>query len=214
MLRFGKIDQIGDSSKEEEKGMYKVRLDDDDIVTGWLLQLKRNAGKNYDDFSYDENEPVAVMLCDDNRTGVILGAMNNKNTEAKETDKDIEQKYFSDDSYVKYDRKNHKYEIYVKGSGNEVNITADDGEVNVVCKNATITATDTVKVDGKLHVTKDATFDGKVDVTGDISGNAKVKATTGIESQGDVKAGGGTISLLTHKHNVTGIGSPTGPSIP
>jgi phage baseplate assembly protein V len=219
MLRFGNIDKVGDAGSDNEN-RYRVRLreqvntDGSPLLTGWLFCLKRSALNDADDYIYDINEAVAIQVNDDLREGVILGAINTVNAKPKTTDPDIEQKTFKDGSVVSYDRKNHVYTISITGQGNKINITADDGEVNVNCKNATVTASDGMKIDAKLEVTKDVTFDGKLTVSGDISGSGKVKAATGVESQTDVTAGAGTISLLTHKHVSGAPGSPTGPSIP
>lgn len=190
-LYYGNIDQIGDANKSEEKGRYRVRLNADDIVTGWIYPLKKNTKDNVDDYSYDEQEAVAVLMNENMREGVILGALNTKANPPKETDVDIQQFQFKDESYFRYDRKNHKFDVYIKGSNNKVNITADGGEITVNCKNATISASDTCKIDAKLTVTKDAVFQGKI------------SAVDEIKSDVEVKAGPLGIALTTHKHPYT-----------
>lgn len=136
-LFYGFIDQIGDSSKDEEKGRYRVRIPSDGIVTGWLYQLKRNSLKNQEDWVYDENEPVVVVLSkrDDYRTGVILGAVNTKNSPQKETDVDIQQMYFEDESYVRYNRDTHILDVFIEGDDAVVNLTCNKGTINVKSKN-------------------------------------------------------------------------------
>lgn len=222
-LLFGHIDTVGDSSKDEEKNRYRVRLDEHKIVTGWIFQLKQFTLKNQQDGSFDVDEPVAVLMHEDMVNGVILGAINNANTPPKETDPDIYQMYFEDKGYVKYDRKNHKIDVYVEGSNNEINVTAKEGKVNIDCDEATIKAATMVTIDGKLTVNgeakfkdnvdvdKDVAVTGKLDVTMDIATNGKLSATTGIESTADVTAGAGVISLLTHKHPTAAPGPPSTP---
>ena len=195
-FRYGTINQIGDKDKEEECGRYRVFLKDENIVTGWLHLSKESVTGNISDRTLDKETPVWCLLVDDFRSGVIGGCISTKAYPQKETDKDITQTFFSDDSYISYDRKNHAYKIYIKGSGNKIEIISDGGDVSVECKNATIKADDTCKIDGKLTVTQDATFQGKISATGEIKSDTEVKA--------------GIIALTTHKHNYTD--TPVGPA--
>lgn len=173
-MLFGKIQQKGDPNIKEERDCYTVRLDDDDIVTGWVMLIKKYTHKNKDDYSLDEGEPVCILMEQNMRRGVILGTINTSKSDSEETDSDKEKKTFSDGSYFQYDRKNHVYDIYVKGSNNKINIVADQGSIEIKCKDATIEASNGCTIKG------DVTVQGKIDASG------------------DVKAG--TVSLQNHVH--------------
>lgn len=197
-MKFGHIDQVGDSNKKEEAGKYRVRLDEDNIVTGWLHLSKEQTRDNVDDYTLDKQTPVWCLLMNDYRDGVIGGCLVNQKNKQKETDPDIKQFSFKDGSFIKYDRKNHVYEVSIKGDGNKVNIT---------CSEATIKATNII-VDGKLTVKDDAKFEGNINVdkdmtaTGDVKGSevktvSGVKLSTHVHPYVDTPAGSATTSPPT-----------------
>lgn len=209
-FRKGKIKEIG---TDDNAGMYTVTIPDENIVTGWLTQLRMFQLEDQQDWVYAQGELVCVGFYDEEmRDGFIIGAPNSAKQKPKTTDANLIRTTYKDDSYIEYDKSAHKYTLYVKSG--DINITSDSENVNINCDKATITATTEAKIDSKLTVTKDVVIQGKLDVTGDISGSAKVKAATGMESQADVTAGGGAIALLTHKHTSAAPGSPTSPPIP
>ena len=119
-LHIGKINAVGDPNNKDESNRYRVLIPEDNIVTGWLFQIKRSSIKNQDDFVYDLNQPVVIVLFENHREGFILGAFNNKNTPPKTTDKDTEQTTFSDGTIIKYDRNAHTYEIDTTQAGGKV----------------------------------------------------------------------------------------------
>ena len=123
LMRFGKIDQIGDPNKPEEVGRYRVHIAEENIVTGWLYQVKRSSKENQDDWVYDIGEPVVIFVQHDYRTGIIDGAINTKKSQPSTTDKDTAQMKFKDGSYIKYDRNSHEYDIYIKSG--TVNLKSD-----------------------------------------------------------------------------------------
>ena len=133
-LHIGKINAVGDPNNKDESNRYRVLIPEDNIVTGWLFQIKRSSIKNQDDFVYDIDQPVVVMLAEDHREGFILGSFNNKNTPPKTTDKDTEQTTFSDGTIISYDRRHHVYTIDLSSASGTVIINQGNngGVLNVV----------------------------------------------------------------------------------
>lgn len=204
MHKFGTISEV-----DEQKGLFKVKFDDQDIVSGWLPGICRNTLSNQDESWFDVNEHVVCLMDENLEHGVILGSFYSKNEKPVVKNKDIRSITFSDGSFIKFDRSAKKLTVSCEGDvevikSKNVNVTADT-KIKLTAPN--------IEIDGKLKVTDDSTFDTKITATGDI------KSTTGgITAQvGDVKAGVLGISLELHTHTEIIGGSPvgtTGPPLP
>lgn len=132
VLRFGKI-----SDQDFNKGMVRVELDEDSIVTHWLPFLS-NSTKDDKQFSLPSiNSQVACVLDSDLDRGVCLGALWS-NSDMPEgfsaTKRGIK---FNDGSEVTYDSSSKEYTIKSVGKINieasqDANIKSDfGGNVNV-----------------------------------------------------------------------------------
>lgn len=70
MLRFGTISTI-----DADKGLARVKFEEDGIVSGWLPILVLRSQKDKHSFAYDVNEHVACLMDEHAEDGVILGAI-------------------------------------------------------------------------------------------------------------------------------------------
>jgi phage baseplate assembly protein V len=187
MLRFGKI-----SSIDAVKGLYRVTFQEDNLVTTPLPYLVKNSKFNKDESPFDIDEHVACLMDENCENGVILGATNTTSDAPDLGDADIRRTLYKDGTFIQYDRKNKKLTISCEGDVEVIkskNVSVkSDTKITLECND--------VEVKGNLKVTKDI-----ISTTGDIKA-----------SVGDVKAL--TYSLSNHTHNVTAVGSPTGPTIP
>lgn len=187
MLRFGKI-----SSIDAVKGLYRVTFEDDDFVTTPLPYLVKNSKFNKDESPFDEGEHVACLMDENCENGVILGATNTKSDAPDLGDKDTRRTLYKDGTFIQYDRKNKKLTISCEGDVEVIKST----NVNLKASTKVLIECDNVEIKGSLKVRDNITSE-----SGDI------KATVG-----DVVAL--THSLSNHTHNVTAVGSPTGPPTP
>ena len=183
MLKFGIVSEI-----DEQKGLSRVKFDDQGIVSGWLPVLQKNTLKNQDEAWLDVNEHVACLMDENLEHGVILGAIYSEGELPVTKNKNVRSVKFEDGSFVKFDRTAKKLTI------------SCEGDVEVVkAVNVNIKASTKIKLDSDVEVT------GKLTVTNNI------ESSTGIIKAlvGDVKAGPLQISLMTHVHPA---GTPnTGP---
>lgn len=188
MHKFGTISEV-----DENTGRFRVRFDDQDIVSGWLPAMVKNTLNNQDEAWFDINEHVICLMDENLDHGVILGSFYSKNETPVVKNKDIRSVTFSDGSFIKFDRVAKKLTI------------SCEGDVEVVkAVNVNIKASTKIKLDSDVEVT------GKLTVTNDI------ESQTGIikASLGDVKAGPTSVSLLTHVHAgvTSGIASTAPPT--
>lgn len=202
MLRFGIISEI-----DSAKGVARVKFEEDDIVSDWLRISVPNASTNKDESWYDVNEPVWCMMDEHAETGVIGGSYYHEGNQPPIGDKDTRGITFSDGTKVSYNRSSHELMIDCVG------------DVIIRCKNATVQAESTVKVDvPSAQFTGNVQVDGTVTANG-MTSNGNVQANGDIESSGAMKAGGqvealsgtpGVVRLTTHNHPT----APTGPVSP
>lgn len=75
MIRFGKITEIISS-----KGLARVSFVGDTIVSAPLPCLVKKSKTVKESYPFEINEQVACLMNEDMRTGVILGAVYNKDT--------------------------------------------------------------------------------------------------------------------------------------
>lgn len=199
MLRFGKISEI-----DAVKGLARVHFEEDDIVSGWLKVSIPNSSKIKDETWFDVNEPVWCMMDENAEQGVIGGSYYDSNSTPTVGNKDIRRTTYEDGTYVEYNRSTHEFTI--KSAGN----------VTIICKNATITAEQTVTID-----CPSSTFTGDVEIQGLLQGTGGLFSGT-IKAQGDIKAGlevvarngvpGMSVKLSTHNHPTAAPGAPSPPT--
>lgn len=81
MIRFGKISEI-----IPDKGLARVDFKGDSVVSAPLPCLVKKSKSIKESYPFEINEEVACLMNDDLRTGVILGAIYNKDTSPAITD--------------------------------------------------------------------------------------------------------------------------------
>ena len=126
---------------EVKPGWARVKLPAyDDIVTDWLPVAKLRAMNDDENWPYEVDEQVGVLLNmrdgDVAATGMILGAISS-DADAPEAGAAAGKyrKYFSDGTYVEYDKENHAYKVNVAGSGAQWTLqTAGGAELRVKSK--------------------------------------------------------------------------------
>lgn len=215
MYRTGTI-----SDRQPEKGLYRVKFDEDDMVSGWLHLTVKKTFKDSSTHALDINEHVACLVDENCENGCIVGAIYSTADQPKNATGDTEATTFSDGTTVIYDRSSHTLTVNVKG-GN-IQITTTD-EVSVDCKNATVKAavaakvdtpeaefTGNVKVDGNLVIGGNMNGGGNLSLSGDSQIAGRLNVTQQITGDADIRAGGGAVGLLTHTHAVAGaVGTPS-----
>jgi phage baseplate assembly protein V len=184
------------------KGLYKVNLDADKIVTDWLSVIAPRSLNDTESWPFELDEHVAALLDKDCERGIILGATFNPDAKPDGGAKGVWRKTFSDGAYIEYDKNSGKGNFTIKAKG----------DVLLDCANATVKATGKVKIDAP-----NTEMTGKLKVSGDIDTDGKVTAVQDIASTGgDVKAG--IVTLKLHKHVVPvaapGVSVTSAPAIP
>lgn len=192
---------------DSKPGFAKVQLDEDDEDTGfttdWLPMLFLNTLNDKEAVTLEKNTQVKVLITHNRREGVILGAIySDKDTPPDEANNNTWVKKFADGTYISYDKQNGKLTADIKGTvdikaSGKITVNTDADMDATVGGDATITAK-------KLIVKGDLSVTGEIKSTGDISSNGEV---TGHATSVPIK-------LTTHTHNVTAVGSPTGPALP
>lgn len=81
MIRFGKISEV-----IAEKGLARVSFKGDSVVSAPLPCLVKKSKSIKESYPFEVNEEVVCLMNDDLRTGVILGAIYNKETLPSITD--------------------------------------------------------------------------------------------------------------------------------
>lgn len=193
MLKFGII-----SDAKPDKGLYRVKIDEEDITTDWLSVLARNTLKVKDEIPLYVNEHVALLMDEMCENGVILGAMwSEADTPASGAGEDIYRKTFEDGTFIQYD----------KGTG-EVTVDGKGSVIVKSAKNVEITCSKLI-VNNKVEITGDVKITGNTDITGLLDVTQDITS-----SGGDVVAF--PVTLKTHKHAYVAPSGPaiTGPSQP
>ena len=207
-IRVGKI-----SSLNYEKGLARVTYSDRDDAVTKEIPLLTPYGEYYmpevDDYVY------ILHLPNGSEAGVILGRYWTKNCTPLEGFQGLRRK----DVARKQGKCFWKYTDPDLGHGNDgkmelhndddVALTTD-GKMAAQSKgDADLKSDGSITVDGKTKIKVNS--DGSVEILG---GTVKIQSSAAINisgSAGDVQIGG--ISLLTHTHNCTAPGSPSGPPI-
>lgn len=223
LIKLGEI-----SSIDPGRGTARVVFDDEDgLVSYDLPVLQRNTLKNHDFAMPDIGEDAIVLFFGEGQEdGVILGSIYAGEVTPPEATENRRTVVFDDDTCVCYDRQEHKLTVTIEGT--EIVFNRQDGSITVPnavtinCTTATVNASSSVTLDtpktditGVLNVTGLITGKGGLAVSGGggaavtVSGNMNLEGQ--IDASSDVVAGG--ISLMNHKHQEQGDGSPTSPPL-
>lgn len=223
LIKLGEI-----SSIDPGRGTARVVFDDEDgLVSYDLPVLQRNTLKNHDFVMPDIGEDAIVLFFGEGQEdGVIIGAIYAGEVTPPESTENRRTVVFDDDTRVCYDRQEHKLTVTIEGT--EIVFNRQDGSITVPnavtinCTTATVNASSSVTLDtpktditGVLNVTGLITGKGGLAVSGGggaavtVSGNMNLEGQ--IDASSDVVAGG--ISLMNHKHQEQGDGSPTSPPL-
>lgn len=152
-LRFGIISNIDNSN-----GLFKVKFEEDGIVSGWLSRVQSNTKVTKSSVPLDTNERVVVLMDEHLERGVILGAYYSKADQPSLTS----GKYgieFPGGNKVEYDPATNKLTVVASG---KVEITGD------------------VKITGKLDVTGNINANGEVKA---LAAGPGVKLSTHIHPE-------------------------------
>lgn len=180
MLRFGTISEV-----KPEKGLAKVRFEEDDIVSAWIPIVQANTLGDKDYRSMKVNEHVACMMDEHCENGVVVGAIYNKTDTPAYTGEKCGVK-FEDGTEVVYDKGAGTYTIKLNSGKLIIETPAD---VEITCTQ--------LKLEGNLKVT--GTIDATDTITSDI----------------EVVAGPVPVHLTTHIHpGVTSGPATTAPPQP
>lgn len=223
LIKIGEV-----SSIDPAKCTARVVFDDEDSIVSYDLPvLQRNTIKNHDFAMPDIGEDAIVLFFGEGQEdGVILGSIYAGEVTPPESTEDRRTVVFDDDTRVCYDRQEHKLTVTIEGT--EIVFNRQDGSITVPnavtisCTTATVNASSSVTLDtpktditGVLNVTGLITGKGGLAVSGGggaavtVSGNMNLEGQ--IDASSDVVAGG--ISLMNHKHQEQGDGSPTSPPL-
>lgn len=223
LIKLGEI-----SSIDPGRGTARVVFDDEDgLVSYDLPVLQRNTLKNHDFVMPDIGEDAIVLFFGEGQEdGVIIGSIYAGEVTPPESTENRRTVVFDDDTRVCYDRQEHKLTVTIEGT--EIVFNRQDGSITVPnavtinCTTATVNASSSVTLDtpktditGVLNVTGLITGKGGLAVSGGggaavtVSGNMNLEGQ--IDASSDVVAGG--ISLMNHKHQEQGDGSPTSPPL-
>jgi phage baseplate assembly protein V len=223
LIKIGEV-----SSVDPEKCTARVVFDDEDSLVSYDLQiLQRNTYENQDyQMVHPGEDVVCLFLGPGQEDGFIIGSLYAGEIKPPEASLDRRTVVFSDDTRVCYDRQEHKLTVTIEGT--EIVFNRQDGSITVPnavtinCTTATVNASSSVTLDtpktditGVLNVTGLITGKGGLAVSGGggaavtVSGNMNLEGQ--IDASSDVVAGG--ISLMNHKHQEQGDGSPTSPPL-
>lgn len=223
LIKIGEV-----SSVDPEKCTARVVFDDEDSLVSYDLQiLQRNTYENQDyQMVHPGEDVVCLFLGPGQEDGFIIGSLYAGEIKPPEASLDRRTVVFSDDTRVCYDRQDHKLTVTIEGT--EIVFNRQDGSITVPnavtinCTTATVNASSSVTLDtpktditGVLNVTGLITGKGGLAVSGGggaavtVSGNMNLEGQ--IDASSDVVAGG--ISLMNHKHQEQGDGSPTSPPL-
>lgn len=223
LIKIGEV-----SSIDSAKCTARVVFDDEDSIVSYDLPvLQRNTLKNHDFAMPDVGEDAIVLFFGEGQEdGVILGSIYAGEVTPPESTENRRTVVFDDETRVCYDRQEHKLTVTIEGT--EIVFNRQDGTITVPnavtinCTTATVKASSSVTLDtpktditGVLNVTGLITGKGGLAVSGGggaavtVSGNMNLEGQ--IDASSDVVAGG--ISLMNHKHQEQGDGSPTSPPL-
>jgi phage baseplate assembly protein gpV len=141
LIKFGVISEC-----KPESGLYRVKLEEDDMVTRFIPVLNPNTLKTKTENPLSVNEHVCCLMDERCENGVILGAIYSSADKPTDTaGEDIFKTTWEDGSVVSFDKSKGEYTLDMKG--------------DVVIKTAK-----------KVKITGDVEVSGKITATGDVVG--------------------------------------------
>lgn len=174
-----------------EKGAVRVEFGDrGNLVSYELPVMVKQTLKNKDSYMPDIDEHVVCSFLGNGlEQGFVLGAIYSEADTAVNSNPNKRGSTFEDGTEIYYDREQNKLSITIAG----------EGLIEVNCKSATVTASDSVMVD-----TPQATFTGKVTVQGlfTYQGGMNGSGGSGATLSGNFAANSGTFT-----HNDKNVGS-------
>ena len=142
------------SECKPESGLYRVKIDEDDMVTRFIPVINLNTLKTKSESPLSVNEHVACLMDSRCENGVIIGAIySSVDTPADGAGEDIFRTTYEDGSIISFDKSKGEYTLDMKG----------DIILNV-------NSTKKVKINGDIKVTGDIDVTGKITATGDVVG--------------------------------------------
>ncbi len=170
LIKFGVVSEC-----KPESGLYRVKLEEDDMTTRFIPVLNVNTLKKKDENPLSLNEHVCCLMDERCENGVILGSIySSADTPAEGAGENVFRTTYEDESYVSFDKSTGTYTIDVKG--------------DVIIK---VPNSKKVKITGDVEVT------GKITASGDVVGaqvslsqhthpyvNVTASATTSIPTPG------------------------------
>jgi phage baseplate assembly protein V len=171
-----------------------VQVEVNGFTTDWIPWAARRAGPNTSWSAPEVGEQVLIGCpYGDPSQAVVLCCLYQTAYPAPATTADKERVTFSDGASVEYDRSTHTLTVDTVNS---------QGVVNIICKQATVTASTSITFD-----TPNAKFTGNLEVDGntEMKGNADVQGSTTVKA---ITSNGMNISD-SHKHGNGNQGQPT-----
>jgi phage baseplate assembly protein gpV len=225
MLKFGTISEV-----MADKGLARVKFDDDGIVSAPLHVSAPSTLKDQAQFPFNVNQHVWCMMDDQCERGVIAGAVYDKGNPPASGAASIVRVIFDQGLEIKYDRTAKKLSVLGQGDV-EVNI---DGNVEVTAsQDVHIIARQNIFLEADNQVTIQAPLTNivgplhceSIETTANpgtpglhIDGNGNIVTNNNITANGTIEGGQvkqGAITLALHKHNgVTTGGGVSGTPIP
>lgn len=174
LIRIGIV-----SSVNPRNCTAKVLFEDQDEAVSYdLFVINHNTQNNQDYWLPDVNEAVLCLFLPIGiETGFILGSYYSEVDKPANTNPDVRSIRFKDGTVIQYNRGTHKL------------IVDCVGDVEISCKNASISAQTKVSVTAPL-----------VEINGNLKVSGTIEAGGVIKSDSDVQAGG--ISGKNHTHLV------------
>lgn len=174
LIRIGIV-----SSVNPRNCTAKVLFEDQDEAVSYdLFVINQNTQNNQDYWLPDVNEAVLCLFLPIGiETGFILGSYYSEVDKPANTNPNVRSIGFKDGTVIQYNRETHKL------------IVDCVGDVEISCKNASISAQTKVSVTAPL-----------VEINGNLKVSGTIEAVGVIKSDSDVQAGG--ISGKNHIHKV------------
>jgi phage baseplate assembly protein V len=118
MLHFGYISEV-----DQATGLYRVSLQDLNIVTPWLSAINQDTKDTKDENTMVVNQHVALSMKKSLSEGVIIGAVYDRKNPPAVQDKNKRVTTYADGSVVSFDKSDGKYSAHYTG---ELRLESDD----------------------------------------------------------------------------------------
>lgn len=185
MLKFGRI-----SDMNAEKGMARVYLDGDGIVTNWLpISFMRSGDSVKVSFPLAINEHVWCIMDENCEYGVIGGAIYSVMTVPPQS---ADQKL-----------------IIHLSNNSQISLNVNDGTLNIYCAGDISLSGRKITLNSKTDIEMKAV--SNINITTPTVTMSDALDVGNLKSNNDVTAG--TISLKLHTHTSSSPGNPTTPPL-